>query len=208
VTLKKVIWILAASFLLFAITSTASAQQFDIAFGYGTLGGNAAGDATVTQILNGSHQAQTISGGGYPSFSGDFLFIKKYLGVGGEVTWRAHQNVDIFGEPYRPILYDFNGVFAPPIGKKAQAEFQAGIGAESLRFYQQFFNCNFFGCTNYSSSNHFLGHFGGGLRLYVWHSVFIRPEAHLYVVHNNFEFSGPRVMRYAISIGYSLRNTM
>ena len=208
--MKTAICILAASFLLFAFTSTANAQQFDIAFGYGTVGGNAAGDASVTDVLNGNHAPQSISGGGYPSFSGDFLFFgpKKMLGVGGQVAWRAHQNVDIFGEPYRPILYDFNLVAAPSIGKRAQAEFQAGIGAESIRFYQAFFNCNFFGCTNFSSSNHFLGHFGGGVRLYVWHNVFIRPEAHLYLVHNNFEFAGPRVTRYAVSIGYSLRNTM
>lgn len=196
--------------MLFAITSTAQAQQFDIAFGFGTVGGNAASDASAADIANGVHQNQYIGGGGYPSFSGDFLFFgpKKMLGVGGQVAWRAHQNVDEFFEPYRPILYDFNLVAAPSLGKKAQAEIQGGIGAESLRFYQPVFNCNFFGCTNYTSSNHFLIHFGGGLRYYFWHNVFIRPEAHYYFVHNNFEFAGPRVTRYSVSIGYSLRNQM
>ena len=206
--MKKIFLLFAAFFMFFAITSTASAQQFDIAFGVGTVGGNPASDASANDIANGTHAPQYIGGGGYPSFSGDFLFYKKYIGIGGEVAWRGHQNLDIFGEPYRPILYDFNGVYAPPLGKKAQLEVQAGIGAESLRFYQGFFTCNFFNCTNYSSSNHFLGHFGGGVRLYFWHSLFIRPEAHVYVVHNNFEFAGPRVTRYAISIGYSLRNQM
>src|SRR5215472_16366889 len=154
VTLKRTFCLFAASFLLFAITSTARAQQFDVAFGFGTVGGNPASDASAADVLSGSHTPQYIGGGGYPSFSGDFLFFgpNKSLGVGGQVAWRAHQNIDIFGEPYRPILYDFNLVFAPSLGKRAQAELQAGIGALSLRFYQGFFTCNFIGCTDYSSS--------------------------------------------------------
>jgi hypothetical protein len=208
VTLKRIGFLFAASFLLFAITSTASAQQFDIAFGFGTIGGTPISDVSASDLLNGNHSAQYIGGGGYPSFGADFLFFKKYIGVGGEVAWRAHQNLDTFGEPYRPILYDFNGVFAPPIGKKAQAELQAGVGALSLRFYQGFFQCSFVGCTDYVSSNHFLAHFSGGVRLYAYHNFFIRPEYHYYWVHNNFEFAGPRVTRYTVSIGYSLRNQM
>ncbi len=51
-----------------------------------------------------------------------------------------------------------------------------------------------------------MGHFGGGVRVYVTRAIFLRPEAHLYLVNNNFEFAGPRVTRYAVSIGYSLKN--
>jgi hypothetical protein len=197
------IWLLTASFCLLLLSASgAYAQQFDLAFGVGTVTGQSASDAL--NDLN--HTPQSISGGAYPSFSGDFLFIKKYLGVGGEVTWRAHQNTDIFFQPYRPILYDFNAVLAPPLGKRAQAELQGGLGFESIRFYTPFFSCSFTGCTNFQSSNHFLGHVGGGLRLYVTRAIFIRPEAHLYFVHNNLEFSGPRVQRFAISVGYSLKN--
>jgi hypothetical protein len=204
--LKK-IFLLVAAFCFIASALPACAQQFDIAFGYGTVFGNPATDATATQIANGTHSAQSISGGGYPAFSGDLLFWK-HLGVGAEVAWRAHQNVDQFFQPYRPIFYDVNAVWAPPIGKRAQAELQAGIGAESIRFYQPVFTCNFFGCTNYTSSNHFTTHVGGGVRLYVWRSVFVRPEVHYYFVNNNFEFAGPRVVRVGASLGYSLRSTM
>jgi hypothetical protein len=186
--------------MFFVIANVASAQQFDIAFGYGTVQGTAASDASA------GHAPQSISGGGYPSFSGDFLFFKKYFGIGGQVAWRANQNTDLFFTPYRPILYDFNAVWAPPVGKHVQAELQAGIGGESLRFYTPFVTCSFTGCTNFQSSNHFLGHFGGGVRLYVTRNIFLRPEAHLYLVNNNFEFAGPRVTRYAVSIGYSLKN--
>lgn len=204
--LKRLSVLFAAFCIIFALATCAQAQQFDLAFGFGTIGGNAASDASAANIAAGNYTAQSIGGGGYPSFSGDFLFFHRYFGVGGQVAWRANQNVDIFSTPYRPILYDFNAVFAPPIGKHTQAELQAGIGAESLRFYQPFFTCNFVGCTNYTSSNHFLGHFGGGLRFYVTKNIFVRPEAHLYLVNNNFEFAGPRVTRYAVSIGYSLKN--
>jgi len=194
---------MSAAFCLILLSGSAAfAQQFDLAFGVGTVIGQSASDG----LTNPDHTPQSIGGGGYPAFSGDFLFIKKYFGVGGEVAWRAHQNVDIFFNPYRPILYDFNAVYGPPLGKKVQADLQGGIGLESLRFYQPFFTCSFTGCTNFQSSNHFLVHVGGGLRFYVTNSIFIRPEAHFYFVHNNFEFSGPRVNRYGVSIGYSLKN--
>jgi hypothetical protein len=198
--LKRLLLLIVSFCMFLGIVNVASAQQFDIAFGYGTVTGTAASDA------GSGNTPQTISGGGYPSFSGDFLFFKKYFGIGGQVAWRANQNTDVFFTPYRPILYDFNAVWAPPIGKHIQAELQAGIGGESLRFYTPFVTCNFTGCTNFVSSNHFLGHFGGGVRFYIIRNVFVRPEAHLYLVNNNFEFAGPRVTRYAVSIGYSLKN--
>ena len=201
--MKKLFLLSAAFCLVLMSVSAAHAQQFDLAFGVGTVTGQSASDA-FNDIQD--HTPQSIGGGGYPAFSGDFLFIKKYFGVGGEVAWRGHQNVDIFFNPYRPILYDFNAVYGPPLGKRAQAELQAGIGLESLRFYQPFFTCNFVGCTNFQSSNHFLTHVGGGLRFYVTNSIFIRPEAHFYFVRNNFEFSGPRVQRFGVSVGYSLKN--
>lgn len=198
--MKKLFLFVAASCVLLAITNTAQAQQFDIGFGVGTTIGPSASN------VESGHIPQTISGGAYPSFSGDFLFWKKYIGIGGEVAWRANQNINIFFQPYRPILYDFNAVYAPPLGKHAQAEIQGGIGGEDIRFYQPVFTCNFFGCTNFSSSQHFLTHVGGGIRLYVWHNVFLRPEAHFYYVNNNVEFAGNRLQRYGVTLGYSLKS--
>ena len=192
--------LLTAAFCLFLLSAgVCYAQQFDLAFGVGTVIGQSASDG----LFDPDHTPQSIGGGGYPVFSGDFLFWKKYIGVGGEVAWRGHQNVDIFFNPYRPIFYDFNLVAAPPLGKHAQAEFQGGIGAESLRFYTPFFTCSFTGCTNFQSSNHFMGHVGTGLRFYVTRAFFIRPEAHFYFVKNNFEFSGTRVQRFGVSIAAS-----
>lgn len=181
-------------------TVAAQAPQFDMGFGYGTVIGESASSGTLPD-----HFPQSIGGGGYPVFSGDFIF-KKSFGIGGEVAWRAHQNVDIFFQPYRPIFTDFNGVFAPNIGKKAQAELQGGIGWETIRFYQPFFTCSTFGCQNFTSSNHFLVHVGGGIRIYSRNNIFVRPEAHFYFIHNNVEFSGPRASRFGVTLGYSFRN--
>ncbi|MBZ5531962.1 MAG: hypothetical protein LAO20_11075 [Acidobacteriia bacterium] len=193
--------------VLFA-ASAVQAQQVDLAFGVGTITGQPASDGDPPTATTINHFQQTISGGAYPTLSGDFLFHKG-LGVGMAVSWRSSQNTDIFLQPYRPILYDFNAVYAPELGKKVQAELQGGVGLESLRFYTPFLTCGTFsGCTNFVSSNHFMTHVGGGLRFYVTNSIFIRPEAHLYFVRNNVEFSGPRVQRFAVSIGYSLKNKM
>ena len=108
-------------------------------------------------------------------------------------------------QPARPLFYDFNGIYAPKLGKHAAAELMAGIGWESIRFYQPTFVCSAITCTDFVSSNHFMGHFGGGIRYYIHGNFFIRPEAHLYLIRNNEEFSSPVATRVGISLGYTFR---
>ena len=184
---------------IFLLAGVAHGQQFDVGVGVSALKAPSAFDASSDFF------PQSIGGGAFPVFSADFL-IKHQFGFGGEVFWRAKRNVSQDFLPFRPIFYDFNAVWAPKLGRTAQAELQAGLGGESVRFYQPFANCNFFSCTDFTSTNHFMGHFGGGLRFYFWHNVFIRPEVHLYLVHNNFEFSGAHAVRIGASIGYSLKS--
>jgi hypothetical protein len=178
---------------------TAHAQQFDVAFGVRTVTAPSASTTPVT------FTPQSIGGGAYPTFSADYLFLHNF-GIGGQVSWRASRNLYLGFQPYRPIFYDVDAVFAPPLGKHAAAELSAGIGAESVRFYQPYYTCGFTGCTDYTSSNHFMGHFGGGLRIYVKGGFFVRPEAHVYLVHNNVEFSGSRAASFGLSIGYTSRS--
>lgn len=181
--------------LVFMFGSAAQAQQFDLSFG---VSGLVAPSSTDT--------LQTIGGGAYPTFGLDFLFYHN-LGVGFNAAFRAKQNLYQGFQPFRPFFYDVDLVYAPPLGKRAQLELSAGIGAESVRFYTPFLTCGTFtGCTDFVSSNHFLGQFGGAIRLYVTPKIFIRPEAHVYVVHNNFEFSGSHATRFGVSIGYSFKN--
>lgn len=182
--------------LPFLMHSTIRAQEFDAAFGVGTLTAPSASNAS------GNHAPISESGGAYPVFSADLL-LKRQFGVSGELAWRASRNLYAGFQPYRPLLYDFNGIYAPKLGKHAGAELMAGIGWESLRFYQPFLTCGAITCTNFVSSNHFMGHFGGGFRYYVHGHFFVRPEAHLYLVRNNVEFSSPMATRFGVSLGYT-----
>jgi len=81
----------------------------------------------------------------------------------------------------------------------------AGIGAENIRTYGTLNFSAISGYTNYTSDSYFMGHFGGGPVFYVYHNVFVRPEAHIYLIHNNYNFSGPWAARFAASIGYTFR---
>jgi hypothetical protein len=194
-SLKKLSFLVVTFALVLMLGSAAHAQQFDLSFG---VSGLVAPASTPT--------LQTIGGGAYPTFGLDFLFYHN-LGVGFNAAFRASQNLYQGFQPFRPFFYDVDLVYGPPLGKHAQLELSAGIGAESVRFYTPFLTCGTFtGCTDFVSSNHFLGQFGGAIRLYATNRIFIRPEAHLYVVHNNFEFSGSHATRFGLSIGYSFKN--
>lgn len=180
------------------------AQELHGAFGFGTV---TAPSATVNSS---GIPIPSLSGGLYPSFSGIFIF-KRHLGFGGNVAWRARQSIygvstsSFFSaQPYRPIFYDFDLAYSRTLQKKVGVDLLAGIGGLDLRFYTPYYNCGAFsGCTNYVSSNHFAGHFGGGIRYYVWGHAFVRPEAHYYAIRNNVEFNNVNATRFTMSIGYS-----
>jgi hypothetical protein len=193
--LKKLLFVVTAFCLIFFLGTAAHAQQFDVDAGISTVTGAAS-----------NAQVQTISGGAYPNFGLDFIFYKN-IGFEFNAAFRAKQNFYQRFQPFRPFFYDFDAVYAPNLGKRAQAELSAGIGAESIRFYTPFLTCGVLtGCTDFVSSNHFLGQFGAGIRFYATNRIFIRPEAHIYIVRNNVEFSGSRVGRFGVSIGYSFKN--
>jgi hypothetical protein len=190
---KLAVVVLAFAFCLLA--SSAHSQQFDAAFGVSTISSSS---STITNGL----LFPSDRGGAYPGFSADLL-LRHRLGFEGELSWRASQDLYGGSQPYRPVFYSFNAIWAPKLSKNFTAELLAGIGGEDVRFYG-FTNCNnFFGCTSYTSSNHFMGDFGGGIRAYIWHDVFIRPEVRLYLINNNNEFSSNTVVRYGGSLGYS-----
>ncbi len=183
-------------FMVFLMAGTLYAQRVDAAMSFGTVQGPSATNVSANYF------PQSVGGGTFIAFSGNVILRKNY-GIGGEIAWRASQNSYVGVFPFRPIFWDINGVYAPNLGKRAGVDLMAGIGAESLRFYTGTNFSNFSGYTNYSSSNHFMGHFAGDVRLYVKGNFFIRPELHFYLVHNNVEVSGPWATRYAVGLGYS-----
>jgi hypothetical protein len=196
-TIRIAIFLSFACAALAAFSNLAQAQKVDVAFGISTVDAPPASDADGV-----NHLPVSLNGGTYPGFSGDVLFFH-HMGIGGEVYWKASQG-DYLGSgvPYRPFFYDVNAVYSPKLASHTYLELLGGIGALSTRFYTGI-NCGQTGCTNYQDSNHFMGHFGAGIKFYPKGNFFVRPEAHLYLVNNNVDYSSARAVRYGLSIGYT-----
>jgi hypothetical protein len=192
----------ATIFAFAMIASLASAQQGDVALGFGTIispGAPACSDGSSGFFVC------PETGGLYPDISGDIIFHRR-IGFAYDVTWRGSQGAyPVTGQPYRPIINTFSAIYQPRLGKKVGLDLQAGIGIQSTRFYSDQYVCTFSGCINYSSDDHFLFHLSGGVRYYVWNHVFVRPEIHYYQVHGNTDdFSSNNVLRMGASIGYTI----
>jgi opacity protein-like surface antigen len=187
--------------LFFFLVQFASAQQADIMIGGGTL---LSSGPTSSSFFNPAER-----GGTYLNIDGNVIGSKRRIGFNIGTSWRASQANYASGINYRPILTDFNAIFAPKLGKKAGVDLFGGIGISSARFYfPVIVNCNFgSGCINYNSSNHFMEDLGAGIRYYVWHHVFVRPEVHYYHIQGNTDqFSSNNVVRVGGSIGYTIGN--
>jgi hypothetical protein len=197
--LKTLIWI-AVLLCGFTLTAPCWAQQIDVAFAGSSIASSSAG-----YVGNPATYVPSEKGGTYLGFNGDVLFHGS-LGVQAEVNWRASQgNYAGLGVGYRPVFYDFNAIYAKRFSRRVGAEVLGGIGGESIRLYNGQGSCDVYGnCSNYVSNNHFLVDFGGGVRVYAWHNLFVRPEMRLYIVHNNNqEFSSNYLVRYGASLGYT-----
>lgn len=146
-------------------------------------------------------------GGLYMNLGADVILHRR-VGFGFDATWKAGQGAygGPGGQPFRPILFDFNGVYQPKLGKKAGLDLMAGIGWQTTRFYgyTPTSNCVYFGAC-YNSSNHFLVDLGAGIRYYVWGHVFVRPEVRYYKVFNNDnDFTSGPLVHVGASIGYTI----
>jgi hypothetical protein len=123
---------------------------------------------------------------------GDLMFMP-HFGVGAESSFRMSQGA-YAGLKYRPTFYDFNGIWQPFSGsKRIVPEFQAGLGGVNLKFYYSQQYCDIFaGCSTSNSylesSNHFQLHLSAGVKFYVTHSFFIRPQVDAHWVNNFFQF--------------------
>lgn len=188
--------------LFFALPSLAqvvsypSGPEGSVGFGVGTL------IAPGSNSASGDHQPQTVGGGAYLNVTGDVI-VHKNFGVGAEVAWRASQNNYQGVQGFRPILYDFNAVYAPRLGRHARLEVVGGLGAISSRFYSDYYVCDYYACSNYADSNHFMGDVGAGVRLYVKGRVFVRPEFRTYFIKDAWEYSSNHATRAGVTLGYS-----
>lgn len=193
---------LAAVFTAFIFSNLASAQQADAMLGFGTVmspGAAACGTSSTTNFTCPER------GGLYTNISADVIFHRR-VGVGFDAAWRSIGNFGGLGQAYRPILFDFNGVYQPRLGKKAGLDLMGGIGWQTTRFYslQPTYSCYAFGAC-YNSANHFLIDVGAGIRYYVWGHAFVRPQVQYYHIVNNSDFfSSDNVIRVGASIGYTI----
>ena len=178
------------------MATLAQAQQIDLMFGGSTLFSSTPNSASLTTV-------GAEKGGGYWAAGANVMF-KHRFGLNVESAWRAKQGLNAFGQPYRPILVDVNGLFQPHISEKIGLDLMGGVGFQSTRFYGLTQNSP---CSNYTvcyaSDTHFLVHIGGGLRYYVRGHLFLRPEAHYYYINNNFEFHSGNIVRLGASVGYT-----
>jgi len=191
---------------LIASCSLVSAQQANVFIGAGT-----AIDSSSHQAIDTFGTGDFINtprlGGLFLNLGGSFMFTN-HFGAGAEINWRAGQG-DYVGLNYRPIFYDFNGIWQPIKTKRFVPEIQAGLGGVAVNFSANQTQCDqFAGCNTFNigseSSTHFQTHFGVAARLYATPHIFIRPAVDVHWVNNFFQFGSGWVPEYTIGVGYSI----
>jgi hypothetical protein len=188
--------ILLLAWVFAALATSAPAQQIDFAVGASTLWSPKQISASQAFL------PPAVSGGVYAGASLQYL-TEKRVGLNIEGALRPKEALYNGYQYFRPVLYDVNGVYALRLAPKARGDIMAGVGAETLLFYKQT-TCNYSGgCQTFVNDTHFLVHGGIGVRYYVWHEFFVRPEAHYYYIPNNFQFHSDHVVRLGVSIGHT-----
>ncbi len=144
-------------------------------------------------------------GGAFGKAGASFLF--GHFGIGGEADWRFSQGA-YAGLQYRPVFYDFYGIYRPTNKfKRVVPELIGGLGGVDVKFYYPQSSCNAFtGCSSSSnfvdSSNHFQVRMGAGLEIYASSHIYFRPEIDAHYVTNFSQFGSNWVPEYSVAIGY------
>jgi hypothetical protein len=206
--LKAIRLSLAVALMFLFSTALVSAQRLDLYFGMGTA---RTSPQAATDSLGNPVTAPSL--GGVFGTVGGGVFLKPTFGVGAQVSWRfAKADFPTLGTTlgYRPVFYDFNGIWTPMSTKRVVPEFQAGFGGASLRLYdptQQYYDYNTGRYTSFiGSSNHLQLHVAAGLRFFIKPHLFIRPGIDYHWVRNlSNELGTNNVPEYTIAIGYSSR---
>jgi hypothetical protein len=191
--LRKLAWCV-CTILLFA--GFVRAQQIDLAVGASSL------FSSKSISTSQAFLPPPEKGGMYPGASVNILF-RKHLGVNAEGAFRYREGLYNGYQRFRPVIYDVNALFVSRLSDKSGLDLLAGIGGQSLIFYNKFGTCNYSSCPITVSSTQLMGHIGAGVRYYFLGNFFARPELHYYFVKNNIEFHSNNVFRAGVSIGYS-----
>jgi hypothetical protein len=188
--------VLLLGWVIAALVGFGRAQQVDLAGGASTLWSPKPLTASQAFLPPG------VAGGVYVSASLQFLTERRF-GLNVEGALRPKAALYNGYQYFRPFLYDVNAVYAVRLAPKARSDLMAGVGGESLVFYEQT-HCNYSGgCRVNVNDTHFLVHGGVGVRYYFWRTFFARPEIHYYFIPNNFQFHSDHVLRMGVSIGHT-----
>lgn len=196
------------SFLcLLAGTPLVNAQvpQANVYFGLGTAHADSS-NQTIDPLGIGIFRTTPKITGLFGTVGGG-LMLTSHFGAGAQFSWRTGTG-DYAGVNYRPMFYDFNGIWQPIKSKRFVPEIQAGIGGASVRFSANTTQCDqLTGCSTVNlgseSSSHFQTHLAAAARLYVTPRLFIRPAVDAHYVNNFFQFGSNWVPEYSLGVGYS-----
>jgi Outer membrane protein beta-barrel domain len=191
--------------LVFGVTGLHAQSSLDVHMGVS--GANAKSNGlTVDTFGDGNLYTSPALDGVFMNFGAGVMMNSRF-GFGGQFSFKPAKS-DYAGLNYRPLFYDFNGIFNPaPDHKRVRPEIQAGIGGVNLRFYYPQSSCNVFaGCvssnTYLQSSNHFQLHAGAGVALFVTDHIYVEPKFDLHYVNNFYQFGTNWVPQYGINFGY------
>jgi hypothetical protein len=149
-------------------------------------------------------------GGFFRTLGADVIFYHD-LGIGAELSSRDGQ-APYAGLMYHPAFYDVNVVYRPrSIEHRMAPEIQAGYGEANLNFYYTAAICYKLpqGCgaanSEAFSAHNGQVHFAGGLRVYAYKGLFLRPQVDVRWVQGNFTtyFGRSWVPQYSLAIGYT-----
>lgn len=195
------------SILPFCLVVARAQSEVDVAVGLGTAQDQSNGQS-IDPLGTGVASPTGAINGLFMKVSGGVMF-KPSFGAGFETSFRPAQG-DYAGLQYRPLFYDFNAIYKPPVkSKRWVPELQAGLGGANVKFYANQSSCNSLtGCSTsnlfLTSANHLQVHIGGGLRYYFTDHFFLRPEVDAHWVNNFSQFGNNWVPEYGMSIGYTL----
>ena len=196
-----------SSVLPFCMIVAHAQSEVDISVGLGSAQDKSNGQV-IDPLGTGNFSPTGSINGLFMKIGGDVMF-KPSFGAGFETSFRPAQG-SYAGLGYRPLFYDFNGVYVPPVkSKHFVPELQAGLGGVNVKFYANQQLCNSLtGCSTsnsfLTSADHFQLHFGGGIKYYVTGHIFVRPEVDVHWVNNFSQFGNNWVPEYGASIGYTL----
>ena len=181
------------------------AQSVNPYFGVGT----ATDSSSNTQIdtFGTGNPFTTPSMGGATLDAGASVMFTKHYGVGADINWKASRG-NYAGLLYRPLFYNFDGVWTPVSTKRFEPEVHLGLGGMHIGYSFNQTSCDVFaGCSTVNqpveTSSHFQVHGALAARLYLTDHVFVRPAVDAHYVNNFFQFGSNWVPEYSVALGYS-----